>query len=139
MHGRRNRTTFRIAAVVGLVAILTACSGEGGGGNSASGNGGDNGGRPVVSVPSGGIPDPGPADVEIHNFRYEADTITISAGDTVMWVNEGSAPHTVDFEDGESSGTIRTAHGYERQFDEPGTYEYFCNNHPGMEGTVIVE
>ncbi len=139
MHGRRNRTTYRIAAVVGLAAILTACSG-GGGGNSASGNGdGDNGGRNVISVPSGGIPDPGPADVEIHNFRFEDETHTISVGDTVMWVNEGSAPHTVNFTADDGSGTIRTAHGYEREFDEAGTYEYFCNNHPGMEGTIIVE
>ena len=78
-------------------------------------------------------------DVEILNFRFEPEELTISVGDSVMWVNEGSAPHTVDFEDIDGSGTIRTGNGFERQFDEPGTYEYWCNNHPGMEGTIIVE
>ncbi len=131
----RRRIRTGLAGVVAAIAILASGCGNENGTNSDGGNGG----RTQISVPSGGIADPGPADVEIHNFRFEDETHTISVGDTVMWVNEGSAPHTVNLgDDLGSSGTIRTGNGFEFQFDEPGTYEYVCDNHP-MEGTIIVE
>ena len=135
MERRRIRTVQLMAALAGIALLVASC----GGGNNSAGGGGDNGGRTVLTLREGGIVDPGPADVEILNFRFEPEELTISVGDSVMWVNEGSAPHTVDFEDIDGSGTIRTGNGFERQFDEPGTYEYWCNNHPGMEGTIIVE
>jgi plastocyanin len=138
MARRRIRSVRLIASIAAGSALLVAgCSG----GPAAGGDNGDGaaGGRTVLTVAEGGDPDPGPADVEIHNFRYEPESLTISAGDSVTWVNEGSAPHTVNFSDGEGSGTIRNSRGFTHTFDEPGEYEYWCNNHPGMEGTITVE
>lgn len=133
--GRRTRYE-RLAAGVALLAILLGgCSGDDSG-SEASGGGGS-GDRLAVS--SGGEEiDPANADVSIVNFAFEDAEFTTSAGSTVVWVNEGSAPHTVTSDDFDS-GTIRTERGFSHEFAEPGEYAYWCNNHPGMEGTIIVE
>ena len=77
------------------------------------------------------------------NFAFEPESFTTTAGSTVWWVNEGSASHTVNSTefgaDFSGSGTVRTGKGFSWTFDEPGEYAYFCDNHPGMEGTIIVE
>ncbi|MBW3591173.1 MAG: cupredoxin domain-containing protein [Actinobacteria bacterium] len=70
----------------------------------------------------------------------------VSAGDTVIWVNEEeSTPHTVTAgsEDDPSgkfdSGNLDSGDTFEFTFEEPGTYEYYCDIHPGsMSGTVTV-
>ena len=36
------------------------------------------------------------------------------------------------------SGTLDQGDRYSQTFDEPGTYEYFCEFHPNMKGTVVV-
>ncbi|MFP3907884.1 MAG: plastocyanin/azurin family copper-binding protein [Acidimicrobiales bacterium] len=136
---RRRIGSVQLAGVVAAAALLVAgCSGEGG--NSAAGDGGGGGDDSTgITITPGGDPDPGEADIEIHNFRFEPEEATVSAGDSVTWVNEGSAPHTVTFSEELNSGTIRTGNGFTHTFEEPGEYEYWCNNHPGMEGTLIVE
>lgn len=134
----RSTTRARtLATAVGLVLVLGACGGGNSNSAGGSGGGGGNTGGPV-EISSGGDPDPGPADVSIQNFRYEDETFTVAAGSSVQWVNEGSAPHTVTSESF-NSGTIRTAHGFAHQFDDPGEYEYWCSNHESMTGTIIVE
>lgn len=132
----------KIIAVAGVVIIaLGGCGGD----NSSSngGNGGGNGGNTRISTPEGGVDNPERTDIAIVNFAYEPEPYTTTAGSTVWWVNTGSASHTVNSDEfGEGftgSGIIRTDKGFSYTFDTPGEYKYFCNNHPGMEGTIIVE
>jgi plastocyanin len=73
----------------------------------------------------------------VRDYEFEPGTVSVGVGDTVTWVWEGGAQHNVvgdGFEsDDQSSGSFRHA------FDEPGTYQYACTLHPGMQGDVIVE
>jgi plastocyanin len=76
------------------------------------------------------------------NFFDEAN-ITVEPGTTVTWVQRGQYGHTTTSYDGLwDSGLIEggTDGTYSFTFEEPGTYEYFCEPHEemGMVGTVTV-
>ncbi len=84
--------------------------------------------------------------VSVLDFFFQPQTITINAGDTVTWTNNGFAPHTTTsgtgcVSDGKwDSGTLGAV-PFSRVFTTPGTYPYFCVFHclsSGMTGTVIV-
>jgi plastocyanin len=76
------------------------------------------------------------------NFFDKAD-ITVEPGTTVTWVQRGQYGHTTTSYDGLwdseliEGGTDGT---FSYTFEEPGTYEYFCEPHEemGMVGTVTV-
>jgi plastocyanin len=63
---------------------------------------------------------------------------SINAGDTVLWTNEGSVPHTVTgaaFD----SGILNSGETFSFTFTAAGTYEYDCSLHPGqMAGRINV-
>jgi plastocyanin len=135
MARRRIRSAHLAGAIIALAVLLAGCSG----GNTSGADDGGNGDGPTrLTVVPGGDPNPERTDVSIVNFRFEPAEYTTSVGSTVWWVNEGSAPHTVTSDDFDS-GTIRTGNGFAHTFEEPGEYAYWCENHPGMEGTIIVE
>jgi hypothetical protein len=71
--------------------------------------------------------------------------ITIYPGDSVMWSNADTAPHTITSvnKDGDinglfDSGLISIGESYPRQFDDLGDFYYFCSIHPYMNGVVHV-
>jgi plastocyanin len=80
------------------------------------------------------------AEVDIDQFTFLPQRITVKAGTTVTWINEDDVPHTVA-----SSGKVfkskalDTADKFSFTFTTPGTYEYFCSLHPHMTGAVVVE
>lgn len=80
--------------------------------------------------------------VEIVNNTYSPATITVKVGTEVTWTNQDSVAHTVTTYDGApatvDSGLFGRGESFSFTFDEPGTYEYFCEPHPHMRGTVIV-
>lgn len=86
------------------------------------------------------------AEVSIENMEFtrvdlaDSSTVTLYAGQTVMWTNNDSVNHTATADDNSwGTGTIKPGGSFVRRFDEPGTYTYFCSYHPEMTGTVIVE
>lgn len=77
--------------------------------------------------------------VTIRNRRFRPETITIKAGDTVVWENNDGLEHTATAKDkswstkslpGGASGAIT--------FPQKGTYAYICKWHPTMRGKVVV-
>jgi len=80
------------------------------------------------------------AEVQIDQFTFAPQQVTVKAGTTVTWINEDDVPHTVA-----SSGKVfkskalDTADKFSFTFTTPGTYEYFCSLHPHMTGAVVVE
>lgn len=79
------------------------------------------------------------AEVEIEDFAYHPDPVTIEEGGKVIWKNRDSAPHTATAADGSfDTGTIEEDKIKSETFKEPGTYEYVCSIHPQMHGTVEV-
>lgn len=77
-------------------------------------------------------------EIVIEDNAFNPATVNISTGDTVRWTNLDSTPHTVT---GISFGSENLNKGdtYEFLFTDPGTYEYYCEIHPSMEATIIVE
>jgi plastocyanin len=78
-------------------------------------------------------------DAVIEGFAYMPGTIEISAGTTVTWTNNDSAPHTVTDDGGAfQSGKMDQGATFSFTFDTPGTYTYHCEFHANMTATVIV-
>ena len=81
-----------------------------------------------------------PTVVEIHNFHFLPDTLTIPAGTTVTWANEDSSPHTVtDRSNAFHSAALDTKDSFSYTFKSPGEFTYFCKFHPMMVGKIIVK
>jgi plastocyanin len=83
-----------------------------------------------------------PNAIEINNFAFGPETLTVAAGTTVTWTNHDDEPHTVVNGDNPrlfKSGALDTDDKFTFTFDKPGTYKYFCSIHPHMTGTVVVK
>jgi plastocyanin len=79
------------------------------------------------------------AKVEIEDFDYDPDPVTIEEGGKVIWQNEDSAPHTATADDGSfDTGTIEQGKIGSETFKQAGTYPYFCEIHPDMRGILEV-
>lgn len=80
---------------------------------------------------------------------YDPNPVQASVGDTVIWTNDDTTPHTV------TSGTAGAPDGkfdsspnlnpllapqqtFEHTFTEAGEFPYYCGLHPNMVGTVSV-
>ena len=73
--------------------------------------------------------------VTISNFAFQPASLTISAGDSVTFVNEDSATDT-----GGAWDTGRLARGQSRTFtfNAAGSFNYFCAIHPSMTATLTI-
>jgi plastocyanin len=77
--------------------------------------------------------------VEIVNFAYDPDPVTVEEGGKVIWINRDSAPHTATADDGSfDTGTLDEGKLKSESFKTPGEYTYICSIHPEMQGTVVV-
>jgi plastocyanin len=79
--------------------------------------------------------------VEIKDFAFNPPEITVPVGGNVTWTNQDNAPHTATGLDREAlqSGTIATGESFTQAFETAGTIEYFCEFHPNMKGSIVVE
>ena len=75
--------------------------------------------------------------IMIEDMSFVDGTVTVEAGTTVTWQwNDGSMQHNVVFDEFESP--LQAEGTFTHTFEEPGTYQYHCQPHPFMEGTVFV-
>lgn len=66
---------------------------------------------------------------------YSPKNITITAGDTITWVNNSPMSHTVSADSNLfDSGIIQTGQSFSAKFTSPGTYPYYCKLHGGVGG-----
>ena len=87
---------------------------------------------------------------------YEPPVISITVGDSITWYNDDREGHTVTSGEGSGrfgwmddnfgapdggfdSGRFMPGESWAFNFEESGTFSYFCTIHPWMEGVVIVE
>lgn len=79
--------------------------------------------------------------VNIENFRYNPQEITINVGETIKWTNLDAAKHTItSSNDGPlNSALLSQEESYSYTFESKGEFEYYCIPHPYMEGKIIVE
>lgn len=116
---------------------------------------------------AGPAEDSPPYDVGMSTRAFLPELVEISVGETVVWRNTSSHAHTVtayesgipedaayfasgEFEGegaardgwmGATEGALYQGDTYERAFEVPGEYRYFCVPHEqaNMVGTVVVE
>jgi len=80
------------------------------------------------------------AEVNIDNFSFEPQTLTVPVGTTVTWTNRDDIPHTVVSTDGVFKSKVRdTDDKFSYTFTKAGTYPYFCSVHPKMTGKIVVQ
>ena len=79
--------------------------------------------------------------VDIKDLAYMPDPVEIPAGATVTWTNSDAVPHTATAEDRAvlQSGTLNQGDSFSQTFAEPGTFDYFCEFHADMKGTIVVQ
>lgn len=75
--------------------------------------------------------------VSIVGFAFVPSSITVRKGDTIVWTNKDSAPHTVTGGDLKSA-SLGQNQTYSFAYDRTGTFNYYCSLHPNMKGTVTV-
>lgn len=100
----------------------------------------------MIFAPTAGAQDemqmqePNVVTVSIQDFFFNPSQITIRPGTTVMWVNEGSHPHTVTSDDGQfDSEALMPGDSFMVTFSGSGTLTYHCEIHPDvMMGSVTV-
>ncbi len=78
------------------------------------------------------------AKVEIEDFAFSPQVLTVKQGTTVRWKNEDNTPHTVTGSGGLDSGTLDYDESYSHTFTGTGTFNYHCDFHSNMTGAVIV-
>lgn len=123
MQERKRRWFLKAAGATVMTTTLAGCMGDGDDGN------GDNGAEVV----------------DIVDIDFEPAELTIETGTTVRWEWQGDLDHNVnptsqpDDADWEGHTDLKADGDYEYTFEVAGTYEYTCDPHAGMDGTIIVE
>jgi plastocyanin len=80
----------------------------------------------------------GEREIRIVDERYTPNVITIQAGESVTFVNGDDDEHTATGP-GFDTGKMLPGDSVTIAFDTPGTYDFVCQFHSEMRGTVIVE
>lgn len=81
---------------------------------------------------------PDPNLVHISNNSFIPKNLVVQKGQTVTWVNDDRAPHTVTGK-GFGSEKLKPGQTYMHQFNHRGEYHYYCRLHPNMKGNVSVQ
>jgi len=78
--------------------------------------------------------------IEIKDFAFNPQTITVKSGQTITWINRDEEPHTVVSVEKQfkKSSALDTDQSFTITAGTPGTYTYFCSVHPKMTGTIVV-
>jgi plastocyanin len=78
--------------------------------------------------------------IEIKDFAFNPQNITVKSGEKIIWINRDEEPHTVVSvgKKFQRSPGLDTDQEFSIIAGAPGTYEYFCSVHPKMTGTIVV-
>ena len=78
--------------------------------------------------------------VIIEGMKFVPDSLTVRAGDTVVWVNKDFFPHTATGQKKEfDSGEIKSTETWRFVTERKGTFPYICNYHPTMKAMITVK
>ena len=82
----------------------------------------------------------GHASVQIANYAFTPDDITVKVGTKITWTNHDPTAHTATANDNTTfdTGSINPHQSRTVTFTKVGTYPYHCVFHAFMTGTVTV-
>lgn len=137
--------TFRVLAVAALLTTAACASDDGGAATAA-------GAATTAPQPAEGMK------VAVKNIAFKPAEVRVLRSTEVTWTNsDAGVVHTVTsgtagtnavpgVSDGEASKADGTFNGelpeggsFSYTFNETGTFDYYCEIHPSMRGTVVVE
>ena len=80
-------------------------------------------------------------EVTMTNMMFTPSQITIRKGEAVTWNNKDKVAHTViaDSGNGPTSDKIEPGASYSYTFKDSGSYQYHCDIHSAMHGTIVVQ
>jgi len=129
--GRGPRALLGVGAMVAVLAL----------GGCGQNDKKDSGASASVTSAAGGAVLSGEAPVEIVNFEFKPQTVTVKPGTKVTWTNGDTAIHAV--KDTSSLATpvsrdLGKGDTFSITYGPPGSYSYICGIHNYMTGTVDV-
>ena len=79
--------------------------------------------------------------VTVDATGFSPASLTITAGDSVLWVNKDLIPHTATSKKAGvfDSGAIAAGRSWKQTMKTRGELPYVCEFHPTMKGTLIVK
>ncbi len=79
--------------------------------------------------------------IEIKDFAFNPQTITVKSGEKIIWINRDEEPHTIVSVEKQfkKSSALDTDQEFTITAGLPGTYTYYCSVHPKMTGIIVVE
>jgi plastocyanin len=79
--------------------------------------------------------------IEIKDFAFNPQTLTVKSGEKITWINRDEEPHTIVSVEKQfkKSSALDTDQEFTVTAGAPGTYTYFCSVHPKMTGTIVVQ
>jgi plastocyanin len=91
-----------------------------------------------VSAPQAAIAAPMEYSVEMARMRYGEVPTKLKVGDSIVWVNRDTVPHTVTARN--RSFDLRIAPGKRAKMilTKSGKIEFYCILHPAMRGSLTV-
>ena len=116
-----------LAIALSVVALLgAACGGDDDGGSSENG-GGDSGGGGSVTL-------------NAVDFAFDPTDLSVGAGGTIEFTNEDDAEHNMTAEDAGIDEDVDAGGSTSISLEgvEAGSYDFFCEYHPDMKGTLEV-
>lgn len=88
------------------------------------------------------IPDRPPAKsytVRMEGMVFQPRNLTVTAGDTIVWVNNDLVPHGAASETaGFDSKVVQANQSWQTRIDRAGDFDYVCPFHPTMTATLHV-
>ena len=93
----------------------------------------------IVGVAASDRADPKTHTITIEGMRFKPEVLTVSRGDTIVWVNRDMVPHTATSKAGGfDSQTIRADESWKYAAATKGDFAYICTFHPAMTATLRV-
>lgn len=79
-------------------------------------------------------------DVEIRGFVFQPDTLAVSRGDRIRWINQDIVPHTATaLDESWDTGLLNKAESAEIVVTGDMATEYFCQFHPNMQASLTIK
>ena len=118
---RTRRLATLVLTAVAAVAVVAGASSGGGGGEA----------RAAANVT-----------ITARDFFWSPDAVTIQVGDTVTWTNAQGFHNVLLGDSRLNQPGFPSDPAWnpppQRTFNEPGSFTYVCEVHPGMTGTINV-
>lgn len=79
--------------------------------------------------------------IEIKDNIASPDSLKVKVGETVIWTNKDSIPHTITSNMGKelNSKSLKTGETYSHVFNKTGAFSYHSEVNPNVKGTITVE